>query len=113
VGGRLVERLTLDEPTTLAEAGRAVTFWQTLGSFGVPMLALGGHVVWSTHRYRRVPGWLGGIVLARGLPFVTALPASPGWVIPVVGGLIVAGDTGGREPKPGAGGGADGGRRPS
>jgi len=94
---------TLNEPTTLAEAERAVTFWQTLGSFGFPMLALGGHVVWSAHRRRRVPGWLGGIVLAWGLPFVTALPASPGWALPVIGGLIIAGDTGGQGPEPGAG----------
>lgn len=94
---------TLDEPTTLAEAERAVTFWQTLGSFGFPMLALGGHVVWSAHQRRRVPGWLGGIVLAWGLPFVTALPASPGWALPVIGGLIIAGDTDGREPDAGDG----------
>src|SRR5437763_3906882 len=91
---------TLDESTTLAEAERAVTFWQTLGSFGYPMLALGGHLVWSAHRRRRVPGWLGGIVLGWGLPFVTAMPASPGWAIPVIGGLIIAGDTGGRDPEP-------------
>jgi len=81
---------------TLAEAERAVTFWQTLGSFGFPMLALGGHVVWSAHQRRRVPGWLGGIVLAWGLPFVTALPTSPGLALPVIGGLIIAGDTDGR-----------------
>ena len=86
---------TLDEPTTSAEAERALTFWQTLGSFGVPMLMLGGHLVWSAHQGRRVPAWLGGMMLAWGLPFVTALPKSPGWALPVIGGLIVAGDTGG------------------
>lgn len=85
---------TLDEPTTLAEAARALTFWQTLGSFGYPMLALGGHLVWSSHRRRRVPGWLGGIIVAWSLPFVAALPKSPSWALPVIGGLIVAGDTG-------------------
>src|SRR5207248_5720077 len=68
---------TLEEPTTFAEAERALTFWQTLGSFGYPMLALGGHLVWSAHRRRRVPGWLGGIVVAWGLPFVIGMPASP------------------------------------
>ncbi len=60
-------------------------------------------VVWSAHQRRRVPGWLGGIVLAWGLPFVTALPASPGRALPVIGGLIIAGDTDGRGPEPGAG----------
>ncbi len=90
---------TLDEPTTLAEAERAVTFWQTLGSFGWPMLTLGGHLICSARRGRRVPRWLGGIVLAWGLPFVTAMPASPGWALPIIGGLIVAGDASdGREP---------------
>jgi hypothetical protein len=84
---------TLEEPTTLAEATRALTFWQTLGSFGYPMLALGSHLLWSAHQGRRVPRWVGAIVLAWGLPFVTAMPASPGWALPVVGGLIIAGDT--------------------
>lgn len=79
--GGLWNAFTLDEPTTLAEAKRALTCWQTLGSFGYPMLALGGHVLWSAHRGRQVPGWLGGIVLAWGLPFVTAMPTSPGWVL--------------------------------
>jgi hypothetical protein len=74
---------TLNEPTTLGEAERVLTFWQTLGSFGYPLLALGGYVVWSAHEGRRVPGWLGGIVLAWGLPFVTAMPASPGWPSPL------------------------------
>ncbi len=86
--------VTLEDPTTLAEAERVLTFWQTLGSFGYPVLALGAHLVWSAHRGRRVPGWLGGIVLAWGLPFATAMPASPGWAIPVIGGLIAAGDSG-------------------
>lgn len=90
---------TLEEPTTLVEAERALTFWQTLGSFGYPTLALGGHLVWSAHQGRRVPRWLGGIVLAWGLPFVTTMPASPGWAIPVIGGLIIAGDTGDRQPR--------------
>ncbi len=91
---------TLTEPTTLAEAERARTFWQTLGSFGYPVLALGGHLVWSAHRGHRVPGWLGAIVVAWGRPFATGMPASPGWPIPVIGGLIIAGDTGGRPPEP-------------
>ena len=90
---------TLEEPTTLAEAERALTFWQTLGSFGYPMVALGGHLAWSAHRGRRAPGWLGGIVLAWGLPFVTGMPASPGWALPVIGGLILAGDMGDRGPE--------------
>jgi hypothetical protein len=91
---------TLEEPTTLAEAERELTFWQTLGSFGYPMLALGGHLVWSAHQGRRIPGWLGGIVVAWGLPFVIGMPASPGWALPVIGGLILAADTCDRGPEP-------------
>ena len=83
---------TLDESTTLAEFERSETFWVTLGSFGVPLLALGCYVVWSARQRQRVPGWLGWIMLAWSLPFVTALPASPGWALAVSGGLIVLGD---------------------
>ncbi len=85
---------TLARPTTLAEAERSYAFWTTSGSFGTPVLALGCHIVWSARRGRRVPRWLGGIMLAWGLPFVTVLPASPGWAIPLIGGLLVAGDHG-------------------
>lgn len=88
---------SLEDPTTLTEAERALTFWQTLGSFGYPTLALGAHLLWSARHGRRVPAWLGGIVMAWGVPFVAGMPASPGWAIPVIGGLIVAGDTGDRE----------------
>jgi hypothetical protein len=83
---------TLDEPTTLAEFDRAERFWVTLGSWGVPLLVLGLYIVWSTRQGHRVPAWLGWIILAWGLIFATALPASPGWVLPVIGGLIVLGD---------------------
>lgn len=84
---------TLAEPTTLADAERALTLWQTIGSFGVPTVALGSHLVWSAREGRRVPAWLGGIVLTWGVAFVTALPKSPSWALPLIGGLIIAGDT--------------------
>ncbi len=85
---------TLAKPTTLAEAERSYAFWTTLGSFGAPVLTLGCYIVWSARRGQRVPKWLGGIVLAWGLPFVTVLPASPGWALPLIGGLLVVGDHG-------------------
>jgi Family of unknown function (DUF6463) len=91
---------TLAEPTTLAEFDRAERFWVTLGSVGVPLLALGAFIVWSTHQGHRVPAWLGWIILAWGLVFATALPASPGWVLPVIGGLIVLGDRRSRQATP-------------
>ena len=83
---------TLDESTTLAQFERSETFWVTLGSFGVPLLVLGCYTVWSTYQGHRVPGWIGWILLAWALPFVTALPASPGWALAASGALIVLGD---------------------
>jgi hypothetical protein len=83
---------TLDEPTTLNEFERSETFWVTLGSLGVPVLLLGCYVVWSANRGLRVPEWIGWALLAWGLLIVTTLPASPGWAIPLIGGLIVLGD---------------------
>ncbi len=91
---------TLRESTTLAEAQRSQTFWTTLGSFGAPMLTLGCHITWASHHGQRVPKWLGWIVLAWGVPFATALPASPGPIIPIIGGLLIAGDKGPRKSGP-------------
>jgi Family of unknown function (DUF6463) len=83
---------TLDESTTLAQFERSETFWVTLGSLGAPLLILGCYVVWATRQDQRVPGWIGWLTLAWGLPFVITLPASPAWAIPLIGGLIVLGD---------------------
>jgi Family of unknown function (DUF6463) len=83
---------TLDKATTLAQFERSETFWVTLGSWGVPLLVLGAYIVWSTNQGYRVPAWLGWIMVAWGLIFATALPASPGWLLPLIGGLIVLGD---------------------
>jgi hypothetical protein len=83
---------TLAESTTIAEFERSHTFWVTLGSWGVPVLALGCYIVWSARQGQRVPGWIGWIMLAWSVPFVTALPASPGWLFAVSGALIVLGD---------------------
>jgi hypothetical protein len=83
---------TLGESSTLAEFERSETFWVTLGSWGVPVLILGCYVVWSARQGQRVPGWIGWIMLAWSVPFVTALPAAPGWLFAVSGALIVLGD---------------------
>jgi Family of unknown function (DUF6463) len=83
---------TLEEATTLAEFERSHAFWVSIGSWGAPVLALGCYVVWSARQGHRVPGWIGWIMLAWSLPFVTALPASPGWLFAVIGALIVLGD---------------------
>lgn len=86
------DRFTLDEPSTPAEFERSHGFWVSVGSFGVPMLALGSYLLWSVRHGHRVPGWLGSLLLAWGVPLVIVLPRSPGWAIPVIGGLIVLGD---------------------
>ncbi|MGX1772977.1 DUF6463 family protein [Nocardia brasiliensis] len=83
---------TLDQPTTLASFERSQAFWVTLGSFGVPVLALGCYIVWSTRRRYRVPGWLGWLIVCWAILLTTAVPASPVWALLVCGGLIVVGD---------------------
>ncbi|REF00768.1 DUF6463 family protein [Thermomonospora umbrina] len=83
---------TLDKSVTLSQFERAEGFWTTFGSFGVPVLVFGCYVVWSTRRHQRVPGWLGWIFLAWGVPLVILCPASPGWAFPIIGGLLIAGD---------------------
>ncbi|WP_432938830.1 DUF6463 family protein [Kribbella sp. CA-253562] len=45
----------------------AEAFWFSPGSFGVPLLLLGSLVTWLTRRGHRVPGWLGGGVVAWSL----------------------------------------------
>jgi hypothetical protein len=91
---------TLAEPTTMAEFERAEAFWVTLGSWGAPVLIFGCYVVWAARQGQRVPGWIGWIMLAWSLPFVTALPASPGWLFAVIGALIVLGDRRSRQASP-------------
>jgi Family of unknown function (DUF6463) len=91
---------TLEESTTLAEFERSETFWVTLGSWGAPVLTLGCYVVWSARQGHRVPAWIGWIMLAWSVPFVTALPASPGWLFAVSGALIVLGDRRSRQATP-------------
>lgn len=85
---------TLDKATTFAQLDRSETFWVTLGSFGVPVLVLGCHVVWSAHQHQRVPGWLGWIVVTWALFLVTTAPASPAWALAVIGWFLVLGDRG-------------------
>jgi Family of unknown function (DUF6463) len=83
---------TLEESTTIAEFERSEAFWVTLGSWGAPVLIIGCYVVWAARQGQRVPGRVGWIMLAWSVPFVTALPASPGWLFAVSGALIVLGD---------------------
>lgn len=88
------DTVSLAEPATPLEAERTVVLWRTLGSFGAPMLAFGAHVLWSARRRQRVPAWVGWTLVAWGAPFVTMLPRSPSWAVPVVGVLLIAGDRG-------------------
>ncbi|WP_141717475.1 DUF6463 family protein [Nocardia altamirensis] len=83
---------TLDKATTFPEAEQAHAFWVSLGSFGVPMVALGSYLVWATRHDQRVPGWLGWLLLTWAAILVTAMPGAPGWAILLIGALIVFGD---------------------
>ncbi|RDI42778.1 DUF6463 family protein [Nocardia mexicana] len=84
---------TLDKATTLAQLERSETFWLTLGSFGVPILLLGCHLVWSARHHHRVPGWIGWLLVIWSLLLITAVPASPAWALLLSGGLITLGDS--------------------
>lgn len=86
------DTFTLDEPSTSAELERSRAFWVSMGSFGVPMLALGSYLVWSVRQGHQVPGWLGALMIAWGVPLVIVLPKAPGWAIPLMGGLIALGN---------------------
>ncbi|MFD4366394.1 DUF6463 family protein [Rhodococcus sp. NPDC058521] len=86
---------TLDDSTTLAEALRSEAFWMTIGSFGIPMFALGSFILWSARQSHRVPAWLGWILVVWSVILTTALPASPGWVVIVIGVLLILGDRAG------------------
>jgi hypothetical protein len=83
---------TLNVSTTFGEAKHAEAFWLTLGSFGVPMILTGALVVRAARRGERVPEAIGWATLGWGVVLATALPVSPGWALPVIGTLIVAGD---------------------
>lgn len=83
---------SLTRAKTVPELRRSEAFWVSAGSFGVPMLALGSYIVWSSRNGQRVPRWLGWTLVAWGVPTATALPGSPAWVIPAIGGLVVLGD---------------------
>jgi hypothetical protein len=47
---------------------------------------------WNAFTLDESTSWIGWLTLAWGLPFAITLPASPGWAIPLIGGLIVLGD---------------------
>ncbi|GAA0617638.1 hypothetical protein HPO96_12755 [Kribbella sandramycini] len=83
---------TLNVSTTFAAAKQSEAFWLTLGSFGVPMILTGALVVRAARRDERVPEAIGWGTLAWGILLTTSLPASPGWALPVIGGLLIAGD---------------------
>lgn len=86
------QTFTLDQPTTLRQAERSEAFWGVLGSFAVPSLLLGVHLTRSARRGTRVPAWLGWALIGWGVPLGAALPKSPVWAVPLMGGLIIAND---------------------
>ncbi|WP_129664702.1 DUF6463 family protein [Phytoactinopolyspora endophytica] len=83
---------TLDRASTFEGLQRSEAFWVTMGSFGVPLLALGAYIVWSARRGSRVPAWLGWILLFYAVSAGIVLPASPIWAIALAGAFIVLGD---------------------
>jgi hypothetical protein len=82
--------ITLD--VTPASLPTAEAFWLTPGSFAVPILLFGSLVLWTGSQGVRVPAAFGWAVAAWGVVVVVLLPMSPGWIFPLIGALIVAGD---------------------
>jgi hypothetical protein len=81
-----------EERLAVAEA-----FWLTPGSFGVPFLLLGALVTWMARRGQRVPGLLGGGVVAWSVVLGLLGGFDVGtMLIMFVGLLLAAGDRDGR-----------------
>ncbi len=52
-------RGTVSLSPTADQLGFAETFWFSVGSFGAPLIALGGLVTWLHRNGQRVPGFVG------------------------------------------------------
>jgi Family of unknown function (DUF6463) len=86
-----VNTVTLDP--SAEELAMAEAFWFSPGSFGVPLLLLGGLVAWLARRGERVPGWLGcGVVAWAVLIGLLGGFDAGTMVILLIGVLLVAGD---------------------
>lgn len=82
-----------------AELAVEEAFWFSAGSFALPLLLVGAHVLWARRRHLALPHWLGWPVLAWGLLLWVALPVSPAVLVPVAGVLLLIGartESGGR-----------------
>ncbi|UMP05909.1 DUF6463 family protein [Amycolatopsis sp. EV170708-02-1] len=70
----------------------AEAFWLSPGSFGVPLLLLGGLVLRHTRRGERVPAWLGSGVVAWAVLLGLLGGFDAGTIaLLLVGGLFLAG----------------------
>jgi hypothetical protein len=86
-----VNTVTLDPSAD--ELAVAEAYWFSPGSFGVPLLLLGGLVAWLAWRGQRVPGLLGWGVVAWAvlLGLLGGFDAGT-MIILLIGVLLVAGD---------------------
>lgn len=77
----------------------AEAFWLSPGSFGVPLLLLGGLVLRQTRHGGRVPGWLGSGVVAWAVLLGMLGGFDGGTIILlVIGALFLAGAWFGKNP---------------
>lgn len=81
--------ISLEREPTLEGLRYSEAFWIWPGSFGVPVLLLGGFVLWTARRGERVPAPFGWAMTAWGAALVALLPASPAWALLLVGVLLV------------------------
>lgn len=88
----IVQSVSLDP--TPDQLGVAEAFWFSLGSFGAPLLLLGGLVTWLSRRGQHVPGWLGwGIVVWSGLVGVVSGFDAGTFILLGIGVLLTIGGT--------------------
>lgn len=92
-GSRMFSRLA--QATFPTDAGRQLVtglarqyvFWFLFGGF--MMLLLGHLLMWSEHRGRRVPSFVGWELIALSLVGVALMPASGFWLVLALGIYII------------------------
>ena len=79
------------EPQGERERDHSLGFWSTAGSFGFPLILIGGLVIWLAADGREPPVWLGWAVLAYGVLTTSVATRGGFWPVGASGLLLLAG----------------------
>lgn len=74
---------------TLTDLQRSEAFWDSIGSLGVPTIALGCYLSWSAGHDRLPTPWLGWGLTGYGALASILMPRSPMWALPAAGVLLI------------------------